>query len=72
MTKVPRKFYVGHPRMVSECLYGDDTDWSKKTLKDAVTHASKLARETGKPQIVVKVVAIVEVEEPPVTIEKVR
>ncbi len=62
------KFYVGRPTLLSN----NDSGYCKATEKEAIEHARALCEETGIPQVVVKMVAIVERQKPPVKVTKVK
>ena len=62
------KFYVGRPTLLSN----NDSGYCKATEKEAIEHARALVEETGVTQVVVKMVAIVERQKPPVKITRVK
>lgn len=68
--KLEKKFYVASQRMALGTT-GYDT-WTKETLEEAVAHATKLAQDTEKDQMVVQIVKIVVVQRIPVVVEDVE
>jgi hypothetical protein len=61
-----KKFYVGHKRMAEE------NSWAKETEAEAIAHAKEICAKTGERQIVVKVIAVIERQAPPMKVTRVR
>lgn len=68
--KLEKKFYVASQRMALGTT-GHET-WAKETLEEAIAHATKLAQDTEKDQMVVQIVKMVLVQRVPVVVEDVE
>lgn len=70
--KLKNKFYVASDSVMD----GNDKHyWRKPTLKDAVEHARELMHNSchrSDVKYIVKIVAVVKQEKPPVSVEKVE
>lgn len=67
---IKKRFYVASPAMNPLSSNGRNVErWGKETLKDAVAHATELARATGEAQLVVQVVRVVRPVPAPVVVE---
>ena len=63
---IKNKFYVGSSHLA------DDTSLHlKKTIDIAIAEAKQQCEDTGEPQIVVKIVAIIESTKQPVKVTKI-
>lgn len=64
--KTKQIYYVGHKKM---CI---PNDWGKTTEQAAINHAKQLCRDSGEPQIVVKIIAYIESEIVPIRVTKIK
>lgn len=62
-----KRFYVG-----SSDIANRRSDWAKATIEEAIKQAADKCEESGEPQIVVKIVAIIEPEKQPVKVTRFR
>lgn len=70
--KLKDKFYVASDRIVNG---GVNPQWRKPTLEAAIKHARELLGEDNNVadvKYIVKIVAVVKLEKPPVKVEKVE
>lgn len=65
-------FYVGSKDIARNYAQGNGSDWPIGTEDEAITKARNLCIDTGQPQIVVKIVAVIEPAARPVTVRRVR
>ena len=70
-TKMLKKYYVGAKHIGQSVQHGNNADCTRETFDDAIADAKKQIREGAQCVVVVKIVAIVRRDSPPITVETV-
>lgn len=67
------RFYVGASHIAEAILDGDNDEWTRSTLEEAVEHGKQLMEDEDKELVtVVQIVRILRREKTPVTVEVVK
>jgi len=68
--KITKKFYVASQSM--HPTHARHSEWAHETLEEAIEHASELARDTEKDQIIVQIIKVVRPLKAPIEVVEVE